>query len=176
MRPLELDFQRPRRPSRLTQALLLGMALAFAGDVGWGYFDARSRVEALRERLARAAIRPDVERPLIKVVAHPVSEEEIALARETIRRLSTPWDALFKALERARIGRVSILSVEPDPVARTVTIEAEAPNYLAALSLVANLRGQEGLQRVLLVRHETAASDPLRQVRFTVSAFWGGRP
>ena len=174
MRPLELDFQRPPRPSRILQAVLLAIALAFAADVGRSYLQARKDVASLRERLAHAA-RSDVGRPLIKVVAQPVTEQELDLARETIRRLSTPWEALFKSLEAARIERVTITSVEPDPVARTVSIEGEARDYLAALSLVANLRQQRSLQRVLLVHHETVAQNLQRPLRFVISASWGGR-
>jgi Fimbrial assembly protein (PilN) len=174
MRRLELDFQRLPRPSRIVQAVLLAIALAFAADVGRSYLQARKDVESLRERLTHAA-RPESERPLIKVVAQPVTEQELDLARETIRRLSTPWEALFKSLEAARIERVTITSVEPDPVARTVSIEGEARDYLSALSYVANLRQQRALKRVLLVHHETGGQSAQRPLRFVISASWGTR-
>ncbi|MDH4095769.1 MAG: PilN domain-containing protein [Betaproteobacteria bacterium] len=175
MRPLELDFQRPRRPSRAVQALLLVIAIAFAADVAWNYTQTREASNELRERLARAAARPSADPALIKVASQPVSDDEIALARETIRRLSTPWDALFKGLESARISSVAIVSVAPDPAERTVSIEGEAKNYLAALSFVANLREQRVLRRVYLAHHETG-TDPQRPTRFTVTASWDPRP
>jgi hypothetical protein len=175
MRPLQLDLERPRRPSPFMQAVLLAVALAFAGDVVWSYAQTRDEVRALRERLAQRPAQSSGEHPLIKVAAQPVSDEEYAFARETIGRLSTPWNALFQTLEKARIDTVAIVSVEPDPAARTITIRGEAKDYLAALSFVANLREQPALQRVHLVRHETASSDPRRPLQFSVSASWGGR-
>jgi len=155
--------------------MLLAIAIGFCADVAWSYLQARQDVDELRERLARAAPL-DVEQPLVKVVSQPVSEAEVDLARETIRRLSTPWEALFKSLEAARLERVAITSVEPDPVSRTVSIEGEARDYLSALSYVANLREQRSLDRVLLVHHETGGTNPRRPLRFVISVTWGTRP
>lgn len=173
MRPLELDFLRARRPSRVVQAVLLAIAAAFAADVAWQHMQTRIEVESLRMRLAQ---RPAPERQgLLKVAAQPVSEEEFGFARDTIRRLSMPWDTLFVALETARIDSVALLSIEPDPAARTVLLQAEAKDYLAALSYVANLREQPALRSVHLVRHETRQNEPRRPVQFSVSASWDGR-
>ena len=175
MRPLELDFQRPRRPSAAMQAFLLAVALGFAGDVGWNYLQTREEVDALRARVQQLPQKHMDDAPLVKVAAQPISDEEYAFARDTIRRLSTPWEALFRALESSRIGTVSIVSVEPDPLQRTLVIQAQARDYLAALSFVANLREQRALTRVHLVRHEAAGGDGRRPVQFSVSANWGGR-
>jgi hypothetical protein len=175
MRPLELDFERPRRPSRATQAVLLAIALAFAGDVAWNHLQTREELRSVRERLAQRPVQSSSERSLIKVAAQPVNEEEYAFARETIGHLSTPWNALFQALEAARIDSIAIVSVEPDPAARTVTVRGEAKNYLAALSFVANLREQRALRDVYLVRHESSAIEPRLPMQFSVTASWSGR-
>jgi hypothetical protein len=158
------------------QALLVVVALAFAADVGRSYWQTREEVDALRVRLAQPPDRRTHDPALIKVAAQPVSDEEYAFARDTIRRLATPWETLFRALETARIDTVTIVAVEPDPAQRTILIQGQARDYLAALSFVANLREQRPLSRVHLVRHETAGADPRRPVQFSVSAYWGGRP
>jgi hypothetical protein len=176
VRPLELDFERARRPSRITQGLLLAIALAFAGDVAWHHLQTRAEMQGIRERLAAPPSPSTDDRPLLKVATRPVSDEEYAFARETIARLSTPWNALFQALEAARIGSIAIVSVEPDPSARTVTVTGDARDYLAALSFVANLREQRVLRGVYLVRHEPSAAEPRLPLRFSVSASWGGQP
>lgn len=174
MRPLELDLERPRRPSRAVQALLLVIALAFAGDVAWNYRQTSGDLASLRARLAE---RPGGlrEPALVKVALQPVSDEEYAFARETIRRLSTPWEGLFRAIEKARIESVVIVSVEPDPVERSVLVQGAAKDYLAALSFIANLREQRALRDVRLVRHETSLTEPGRPIQFSVSASWGGQ-
>ncbi|MGH7603988.1 MAG: PilN domain-containing protein [Gemmatimonadaceae bacterium] len=173
MRRLELDFQRARRPSRLIQVALLALALAFAGDVVRVYVNTRSGVESLRARLERAPHSPAAESPLVKVVALPVSDEEYAAARDTIRKLSIPWADLFAALEAARLDSTTITAVEPDPSDMTVAIRGNAKDYLAAISLVANLRGQPTLRRVTLVHHEPSTGDPGMPVQFVISASWG---
>lgn len=174
MRRLELDFQRPRRPSKALQGLLLAIALVFAADVGRNYLDASKTVDALRVRLAEHPQPAPRDAGLLRVSTRPASPEELAGAREIIRRLSTPWGALFRALEASRIGTVAVSSVEPDPAERTVLVRGDAKNYLAALSFVANLRNQAALQDVRLVQHETAAEPAERPLHFTVSASWGG--
>lgn len=173
MRPLELDFQRARRPSQALQALLVAVALAFAGDVAWHYAKTSEELHRIRERLAQEPARRADDSLLVKVAARPVGEAEYAFARETIRRLATPWGTLFQALEAARIDGVAIASVEPDPAQRRVLIRGEARDYLAALSFVANLREQRALHEAHLVRHETASPDPRSPVQFVVSTAWG---
>jgi hypothetical protein len=175
MRRLELDFELPRRPSWMLQALLLAIAVAFAGDVALSYVNAREQVVSLKGRLERMALARNGDASLVKVVAGPVSDEEYAFARETIRRLSTPWAELFAALEAARIDSVAIASVEPNPSDKTVAVQGEAKDYLAALSFVANLREQRALRGVRLVRHESSSGDPTRPVQFSLTASWGGR-
>lgn len=157
------------------QAVLLAVALAFSGDVAWNYAQTSEKLQQLRARMGPAAPRPAGDVPLIKVATRPASEAEYAFARETITRLATPWDTLFRALEAARIDSVSIASVEPDLAQRSVLIRGEARDYLAALSFVANLREQRALRRVHLVRHEALSPESRSAVQFEVSAAWSGR-
>ena len=63
--------------------------------------------------------------------ARRAAPEEIAAARETMQRLSTPWDKLFGALETAAIDDVALLGIEPDPKAGTVTITGDGKDYLS---------------------------------------------
>ena len=64
--------------------------------------------------------------------------------RETVQRLSLPWDQLFSALESAASDKVALAAIEPDPRAGTVTISGDGKDYLAALSYVLNLSRTEG--------------------------------
>jgi Tfp pilus assembly protein PilN len=102
-----------------------------------------------------------------------VGAQELALARETIDRLATPWDRLFGALESAASDKVALLGLEPDAKAGTVTISGDSKDYLAVLSYVLNLSQTNALGRVQLVRHEVKSSEPQRPVSFVVSAGWG---
>src|SRR4030095_14945457 len=103
-----------------------------------------------------------------------VSAEEVASAKDTVQRLSTPWGNLFGALEQAATDQVALLAIEPDPKAGTVLISGDSKDYLAVLSYVLTLSHAPALDRVQLVRHEVKTDDPQKPVRFAVSAGWAG--
>lgn len=164
MPPLQLDFLRRRRPL-WAGLVLLAAGLAFAGDVALSYRHLRAEAGQLERRLAAAPTAP------ASPAGRAPDAAEVTFARETVRRLSTPWETLFAALEGAHSDHVVLLSIEPDAEAGTVGITGEARDYLAALTYVANLAEQGTLQRVHLARHETMRAGPHR-IAFTVSAAW----
>jgi len=166
MQRLDLDFSQSRRGSLWLGRLLLGVAALVMVDAGISYHSAK---EALRENEARLAKRTPAGR------APKVSPQEIAAVRETVQRLSLPWDELFIALESAANDRVALAAIEPDVRTGTVKISGDGKDYLSALSYVANLSRTEGLDAVQLVRHEQKANDPSGPVSFAVSAAWGAK-
>jgi len=165
MQALRIDFCRRPPSPRWVAPLLLAVAVAFAGDVGFSFF--KSKQTNSRNEIALAKLDPRTYK-----TARSATAEEIALARETVQRLSTPWDKLFSALESAADDQVALLAIEPDPRAGTVVISGDSKDYLAALSYVLNLSQAEALNRVQLVRHEVKANDPQAPVSFAVSAGW----
>jgi hypothetical protein len=165
MRPLELDFRRGRASWPWTGPLLLALALGFAGDVAFSFVKTRQQVS--EKQIALAKLDPRRLQP--RKNAPP---EEVALARETAQRLSTPWTTLFAALESAAIDQVTLLSIEPDPKAGTVVISGDSKDYLATLSYVLNLSRVGALSHVQLLRHEVKVSEPQRPVGFSISAAW----
>jgi hypothetical protein len=163
VRALELDFVEGRRTPGKASWLLLTVALAFAADLAYACYSLRGDVVRMEAQLAK--------RPSVRGTADRAPDEgEILFARETIRRIATPWDRLFAALELARNERVSLLAIEPDAEARRVALSAEATDYLAALTYVANLEHASALKEVRLVRHETPPG--AARLAFTVSAQW----
>jgi Tfp pilus assembly protein PilN len=163
MQRLELDFCRTRRGSPWAGRLALALALAVCLDVGLTY---RQVDRSLGETQARLAKRAPASR------APKATAQEVAAARETVQRLSLPWDELFMALESAANERVALAAIEPDVRAGTVKISGDGKDYLAALTYVANLSRTEGLEGVQLVQHERKANDPNGPVSFAVSAAW----
>jgi Tfp pilus assembly protein PilN len=166
MQRLDLDFCRTRPGSPWAGRLLLAVAAFCLVDATMSYHSAR---QALKENEARLAKRAPAGR------APKASPQEIAAVRETVQRLSLPWDELFMALESAANDRVALAAIEPDVRAGTVKISGDGKDYLAALSYVANLSRSEGLDRVQLVHHEQKANDPRGPVSFAVSAAWSTR-
>jgi hypothetical protein len=164
MQALDLELLRTRRRSWPAYTLA-AFAIAFTADAAIHYRDLREEVEAKEVRAARRAARPAVE------AGPALSADERTFARETLRRLTTPWNSLFRALEAVQTDNVALLTVEPDIENRTVSISGEAKDYLAALTYLARLAEQPGLSRVHLVRHETRPGSQ-RPMAFQISASW----
>ena len=164
MDALKLDFRRASGTPRWVAPALLAIALAFAGDAGFSFFKVKREMRKSETALAR--LDPRSFRPL-----PGASPEEVAAARDTVERLSLPWDRLFSALEAAASDQVALLAIEPDPKSGTVTISGDSKSYLAALTYVLDLSRAEGLSHVQLARHEQH-NDPQKTVAFSVSASW----
>lgn len=171
MRTLDLDFRRQRPASPWAGWVLLAIALALMTDLGISYYAARRAVAQNEARLAKMG-RPADGAGRAAAQSTGSSPEEFAVARETIQRLSMPWDNLFGALESAATDQVALLAIEPDPKAGTVAISAEGKDYAAALNYVRELGRARTLTQVHLVKHELQESDPQRPVAFSVSASW----
>jgi hypothetical protein len=149
--------------------VLVAFAVAFAAD-GAVHYRALERDLALKE--ARIAHRLHLRKQSAAPASfRPINTEEYAFARDTVRRLGTPWESLFQALEASQIDRIALLSIEPDVENRAVSITGEARDYLAVLTYVAQLGDQGALSHVHLVRHENRRSGQ-RPLAFTVSASW----
>lgn len=168
MRALQLDYRRRRGP-RLVAYALAAFAIGFAADATIYYRSLQQDIALSGTRLAsRARLPAQVSFPALVKSA---SADEYAFARDTARRLATPWESLFQALEASQSEHMALLSIEPDVENRAVSISGEAKDYLAALTYVARLSEQEALSRVHLVRHENRRGGQ-RPLAFTVSASW----
>jgi Tfp pilus assembly protein PilN len=166
MKRIQIDFSGARAASPWVGRVMLAAAAAVCIDAGLTYQELR---KATREGEARLAKRAPA------AAGTKATPQEVAAVRETVQRLSLPWDELFAALESAASDKVALASIEPDTAKGTVTISGDGKDYLAALSYVANLGRSESLDRVQLVRHERKAHDPNGPVSFAVSAAWNTR-
>lgn len=163
------------RPAKASW-VLLAAALAVAADVGFSFINARSEAAAKLEQLARLADKMPARDANAGSTNRTLSPEEFAAARDTIVRLSMPWNNIFRTLEAARSDDVALLSIEPDARTGSVSLTAEAKSYPAALTYVAWLSHERTLRDVRLAKHEIRQSDPRRPVSFTVSANWRDGP
>jgi hypothetical protein len=166
MKRLHLDFRGTRRNPPWVGRVLLMAALVVCADMASSYQTLHAAMQANELRLAKwAPARP----------AAKLSAAEVEAVRETVQRLTLPWDELFLALESAASDSVALAAIEPDTAKGIVTISGDGKDYLAALSYVSNLRRSDRLARVELVRHESKAADPNGPVSFAVTAAWSAR-
>jgi Tfp pilus assembly protein PilN len=162
MQALQIDFRATRQRSPWIGRVMLAAAALVALDAGASYYTAK---KTLNENQAHLAQRTPAR------TAPKVSPQEVAAVRETVQRLTLPWDDLFSAIESVASDKVALAAIEPDPRNGTVTISGDSKDYLAALSYVLNLSHREGLNRVQLVRHEQKNEG----VSFAVSAAWSAK-
>jgi len=174
MKPVRLELNFVRRQARPAAAswLLLAIALAFVGDVALNYAKMQSELEAKQARLAALPRARPAKDAMVPVSLVPISDEELAAARDTILHLSTPWDNIFKALESSKSDDIALLSIEPTVESGALTLTGEAKDYLAALTYVSWLQKEKSLRDVHLTKHELRQNDPQRPVFFTISANW----
>lgn len=165
MKALKLDFCRTRPAPRWAAPLLLAIAIVFAGDACFSFLSTISHAKEEEKLLAKAE-------PRTYSPGRKASPEEVAAARDTVQRLSTPWDRLFSALESAADEQVALLAIEPDPKSGTVMIAGDSKDYLAALTYVLKLSQSDALSHVQLARHEIRSSEPQKPVSFSISAAW----
>lgn len=172
--PPALDFDFHPRDARTNAFgwLLIIVSVAFAADVGWSYASVRQAL-ALRTleitaftKAAKADSRPT------ESYQPKNADREVAFARDTVRRISFPWNDLFKALGRSAVNEVSLLSVEPGSAGGAIQLTGEALDFAALLTYLARLEGNRDFQSVGLIRHEIKRDEPRRPVFFVVTASW----
>lgn len=168
MKRLDLDFFPRRRTGRWLGISLLAMAALVSAKLVDVYAASGNEAELLEARIAR------LER---KGAAAPESLpegtlREIGRANDVIDQVTMPWERLFKALEAASSSKVALLGITPDPKTGTVEISAECADLQTLFDYVKRLDRQASLGRVYLLNHQINAQDPLRPVRFKVTAAW----
>lgn len=86
--------------------------------------------------------------------------------------LTTPWDALFSAIEKSSLPDVALLNLEPNPQKGQVTIGGEAKNLHAVLDYVKQLEQQAVLSQVYLQKHSVDQMNASKPVSFSILASW----
>jgi hypothetical protein len=176
MRALELDFQRPPRPSPLGWLLLVAGIALLAGLLGTHRLlkdeavAHRAAVKRIENQLPGAGTaRPQTAR----------DDAGLTVARQAMERSQLPWNGLFSALESADDKDVALLAVTPDVARGQVKIHAEARHLAAMLAFHKRLQLGGLLNHVVLVDHEISKESVEAPVRFHIVAAWGtnhGRP
>jgi Tfp pilus assembly protein PilN len=93
-------------------------------------------------------------------------------ANKVIGRLSLPWNELFRSIEDAAMDRVALLSVQPQPQQRLITLHGEAGSYADVLQYIERLDSSRTLSRARLLSHRVKSEDPRHPVDFMIAANW----
>ena len=174
MRALDLELVR-RRPLWPAWAIL-AIGLALGAEALYSAVKARDVLDALQQRRGRPAISASMAK-------EPVSEQtqrELDTARQALRELAMPWEALFRAIEGTKEGvkgsSTALLVIEPDAAKQVVRIGGEARDYASILELARRLEAPPVLGDVHLLNHEILEEAAGRPFQFTLSAHWRNAP
>jgi Tfp pilus assembly protein PilN len=171
MRALDLDFVAGNRHGRWLGIGLLAIAAIATAKLADMYAESQREVEQIEARIASIERRANgISSDAPKLADATI--QEIRHANQVIDQITLPWDRLFRAVESVANGRVALLGITPDQAGGTVALSAEAADIEAMFEYVKGLQRTPSLARVYLLNHQVNAKDPLRPVRFTVTASW----
>jgi Tfp pilus assembly protein PilN len=176
MRSLTLDYQVTGDRSAWAGWALLAVAIVFSAEVVWSYFSTRTQLRAREAELASLSQQLPASIHSRTIIDPKELERRVLFANSIINKLAVPWRTLFVALETARIDEVSLLSIEPDANAGTLTLTGEAKDFAGLLTYIARLEANKTLTGISLLKHEIKLTDPQRPVYFTISALWKSKP
>lgn len=173
--PIAIDFAQ-RKPSWSSVASLATAVAALVAVVAALYVTTlRSHTRELRAELnamqwteRRAAARPSANAP--------ITADEARSVNDAVRRLNLEWDRIFAALRGAdaavgnAAGRVSLLTLEPDPATGLVKLTAEARSLNAMLGYQKQLESQVDVASAVVTKHEVQLDNAQAPVRFVIEA------
>ena len=170
IRRIDLDYGRRRqRPGWV----LFGAGLIAAGAAAAVYAGMSERAAQWEQVAAKAARQGAAP---VAVLGNPEDRRWLLLqvedANEVIGRLSLPWNELFRSIENAAIDTVALLSVQPQPQQRLITLNGEARSYDDVLAYMERLDASGAFVRTRLLSHKVKKDDPRHPVAFAIAASW----
>lgn len=142
-----------RGPRRLATVCLALAALGLLAS-GGAWFVLQSRL-ALRQE-ARADAEQAARRTQVPTTAAAapvvVSAAERVRINRIVRRLNTPWSAIFASLESQALPGVAVLSLEPDVERGAVRVHTEGPSLDELLRHAASIQEMPQFGRTQLLR------------------------
>jgi hypothetical protein len=149
---------------------LLCLGLAISAFTAYRY---QSFSQANEEAYAALnQIKPEKKVLVVQHETKQVPLAELKQIQETTSLLSTPWNALFSAIEQVDMKDIALLSIDPSIKKQHVTFVGEAKNVQAALNFIEALEALPMLSQVYLQKHHIDQQDPYKPVGFTILAQW----
>lgn len=170
--PLTFDFQaRPDIKLQRVAWIFLVVVLIFCADVAFRYWEARNLLLALEIRIADIESRQPQFNALPEYVPR-APDLEIAFARNTIKRISLPWEDILSGVGGSLPEDVALLEVSPDANSSILQITARAQSLEKMLAYVAQLENFRLFKEVTLTHHEFSNRDPRLPISFSVQLSW----
>lgn len=174
MSELRLDYQL-NRPFPWRGGVLLAVALLALGLTGAYYLRLTNQTagwEAKLEQLGGSHKRKLQASDRAGAAAAAELAKEVRQANEVLRKLTMPWEDLFRAVETTASKDVTLLALAPNTEKRMVKIYGEAKDFDAVLNYITLLENQKEFGTVYLQSHQIQQQDPEKPIRFTLQAAW----
>jgi Tfp pilus assembly protein PilN len=97
---------------------------------------------------------------------------QVVAATKAVRRLATPWGALYRSLEGSLDDTVSLLSISPNVDKGEVRLNGEAKDFAALRHYLRRLSESEALYDVRLLSQEVKRNDAQHPIVFSVVTAW----
>jgi Tfp pilus assembly protein PilN len=178
MKPLQLDFAPPglRRTLHTTPAawwllLVASVVLCVSAGLAFARLSHQTQQLHMQQRLQdeRRAQAP------VQAAQAAIPAAQATAVNSAVMQLNLPWRDLNEAIEQGTPATIALLSLDPDPTARTLRIVAEARTSDAMLGFVEMLKQQPFFTSAVLVKHEVNEQDPNQALRFQVDVQWTNR-
>ncbi|GAB3251213.1 hypothetical protein [Chitinimonas naiadis] len=163
MRPITLDFVRPRLVLSLPGAVLLILGLAAISALSWQLSSLDAERELLEGRLWR-----------LQAPATPASDADtlaLAAADKLTTQIRRPWVPLFQQLEQIKGKGVRLGQILPQAGDKaSVQLGGEAEDAESLYAYLRQLRSEGGLREVYLLQQRWDAES--ETIRFVAQARW----
>ncbi|MFW5425874.1 MAG: hypothetical protein ACKE8G_02500 [Methylophagaceae bacterium] len=170
MKSMHLDFLNTKvRHKRRSNTVLLLLLLLVAAAMLFEHRGISGKIAEIESVSTSSNFLPEIQ-------AKPTAEDlrKLQLATVVQQKLNLPWQALLTALEKAKkeSPSVTMMSIQPDPVAGDVMLAAQAVDSEAMLAFVTSLERQSNLFNVLLLNQRKLEFDSMNSISFTVKMGW----
>lgn len=178
MRTMQIDFARSSRQPLLGWLALIA-GLVMLSLTTWQYLEHQQRQESARQvSLQQVRLQAEEERQRIVALPSPApSYLDDKRWNRAARELALPWMNTLRALEHAAKPPVFLLGFRSDPASGRLQLDAESPNFDAALDFISALQTNPALAQTQISSHEDVPDSQGRSLtRFSVQTQWVTTP
>lgn len=179
LRPLAIDFVRPRPIASLPGLLLLVAGVAAISIVTVDYLDAQDEHERIAAQVTRLEQQQKKRQSGASLAASSRKREEDRsitakeqIAKSITDRLNQPWDSVLGEIESITDPAVSLLDIHGDARTRTLRITGEAKEMADVVLYLNRLRDSSRFGPAWLSHHETVQDGAVKVIRFTLETVW----
>ena len=108
----------------------------------------------------------------LQVLPTAVDGSELKLLKESVNKLTIPWELLLEQIEQSETKDIALLSLEPSTKKQLITLTGEGKDLPSVLAYIEQLELQPDLAEVYLQKHSIDEANPYKPVTFTIVGQW----